>query len=130
MTAKFLLQRLVCVSVCSLLLAAVIFPQEVTHKISFTFDYDFSLTPACSPKIKKACVQQFNFYDISQGIAKRVKLGSIPVPTGASGLVKGISGTTEPLLFNSGRHLLAVSAQMPDGTESDLSKCTIIVKIP
>jgi hypothetical protein len=75
-------------------------------------------------------VQQFNFYDISQGIENRVKLGSMPVPAGASGFVQGISTTTEPLLFNSGRHRLAVSAQMPDGLESDLSKCTTIVKIP
>jgi hypothetical protein len=130
MTAHFLLQRLAFVSLCSALFTTVIFPQESTHKITFTFDYDFRITPACSPQIKQACVQQFNFYDISQGIAKRVKLGSMPVPSGASGLVKGISGTTEPLLFNSGRHLLAVSAQMPDGSESDLSKCTIIARIP
>ena len=130
MTAHFLLQRLAFVSLCSLLFTTVIFPQESTHKITFTFDYDFRITPACSAQIKQAYVQQFNFYDISQGIANRVKLGSMPVPSGASGLVKGISGTTERLLFNSGRHLLAVSAQMPDGSESDLSKCTIIVRIP
>ncbi len=117
-------------SLCSLLFAGVIFPQEARHKISFTFDYDFRVTPACSREVKQACVQQFNFYDISQGIAKRVKLGSIPVPAGASGLVKSISAKTEPLLLNSGRHLLAVSAQMPDGSESDLRMCTTIVKIP
>jgi hypothetical protein len=130
MTAHSLLQRSAFVSLCSLLLTAVIFPQESTHKISFSFDYDFRITPACSRAIKQACVQQFNFYDISQGIAKRVKLGSMPVPAGAGGFVQGISATTAPLLFNSGRHLLAVSAQTPDGSESDLSKCTTIVKIP
>jgi hypothetical protein len=130
MTAHSLLQRSAFVSLCSLILTAVVFSQQSTHKISFTFNYDFRITPACSRDVKKACVQQFNFYDISQGIAKRVKLGSMPVPDGASGFVQGISATTEPLLFNSGRHLLAVSAQMPDGSESDLSKCTTIVKIP
>src|SRR5580704_3943319 len=130
MTAHSLLQRSAFVSLCSLILTAVVFSQQSTHKISFTFNYDFRITPACSRDVKKACVQQFNFYDISQGIAKHVKLGSMPVPDGASGFVQGISATTEPLLFNSGRHLLAVSAQMPDGSESDLSKCTTIVKIP
>jgi len=101
-----------------------------THKISFTFDYDFRLTPACSPKVKQGCVQQFDFYDISAGIPKRVKLGSMPVPAGATGFVKGISFTTESLLFNPGRHRVAVSAQTPDGSESDLSKCATIIKVP
>jgi hypothetical protein len=100
-----------------------------THRITFTFDYDFRVTPACSPNVTEKCVQQFNFYDISAGIPKRVKLGSISVPAGASGFVKNISATTDPLLFNSGRHMLAVSAQMPNGLESDLSKCTTIVKV-
>jgi hypothetical protein len=103
---------------------------QAMHKITFTFDYDFGITPACSSEIRLPCVQQFNFYDISAGIPKRVRLGSIPVPSGATGLVKGISGASESHLFRSGRHMIAVSAQMPDGTESDLSECTTIVKIP
>jgi hypothetical protein len=130
MNALCLLKRLVFLSLCSLCLGAGIFPQDVPHKISFTFDYDFRVTPACSKEITKACVQRFNFYDISQGMAKRVKLGSMPVPAGASGLVKGISSTTEAMLFNSGRHMVAVAAQTSDGAESDLSKCSIIVTIP
>src|SRR5262245_27931616 len=100
------------------------------HTISLTFDYDFRVTPACSPNVTRGCVQQFNFYDISVGIPNRQRLGSIPVPARATGMVKGISARTEPFLFGPGRHRLAVSAQMPDGTESDLSKCTTIVKIP
>jgi len=101
-----------------------------THIITVTFDYDFTVTPACAPKVTKKCVKQFNIYDISPGIAKRVKIGSIPVPENARGLVKGISGKTEPFLFDPGRHRLAVSAQMPDGTESDLRRCITIVEIP
>jgi len=103
---------------------------QPTHKISFTFDYDFRVTPACSSEVKQACVQQFNFYDISTGIPNRVKLGSLLAPAGATAFVKGISFTTESLLFDSGKHRLAVSARMPNGSESDLSKCTTIVKIP
>lgn len=101
-----------------------------THRITFTFDYDFSVTPACSQEVKRACVQRFNFYEISPGISKRELLGSIPVPRDAKGLVKGISGTTEPFPFEPGKHRVAVAAQMPDGTESDLRKCTTIITTP
>lgn len=115
---------------CSVLLASVAGAQDVMHKIAFTFSYDFRQTPACSRKIKQACVQQFNFYDISAGLAKRVKLGSVPIPAHAKGFLKNISGTSDAILFNPGHHMLAVAAQMPDGSESDLRRCTTIVKIP
>ncbi len=103
---------------------------QPTHRITFTFDYDFSVTPACSREVKQACVQQFNFYEISRGISKRTLLGSIPVPADAKGFVKGISGATEPFLFDPGRHMVAVAAQLPNGTESDLRKCTTIIITP
>jgi hypothetical protein len=128
--AHFRLCQLAFLSLCSLLLAALLNPQDVTHKITFTFDYDFRVTPACSRKVKHGCVRQFNFYDISHGIPKRIKLGSTPVPDGASGLVKGISATTESLVFASGKHKVAVSAQVSEGSESDLSQCATIVTIP
>lgn len=101
------------------------------HTITFTFDYDFRATPACSPQDKKDCVQKFNFYDISLGIAKKVPLGSLPAPAGATGLglMKGISFTTERRLFRSGKHMVAVSAQLENGLESDPQKCTAIVKM-
>ncbi|HXX14865.1 MAG TPA: hypothetical protein VEJ47_08170 [Candidatus Eremiobacteraceae bacterium] len=101
-----------------------------THTITVTFDYNFRATPACSPTVTQRCVKQFIIYDISAGIPKRAKIGAIPVPPGATGFVKGISGTTEPLLFDPGKHRLAVSALMADGTESDLRLCTIVVQIP
>jgi len=101
-----------------------------TITIKVTFDYDFRITPACSAKVTQGCVQQFNLYEASLGILRRAKLLSIPVPAGATGFVKGISATTEPYLFDSGQHRLAVSAQMPNGLESDLSACTTIIKVP
>ena len=101
-----------------------------THTITVTFDYNFAVTPACSPTLTQKCVKQFNVYDISAGITKRTQIGSIPVPSSATGRVKGISGTTESFLFYPGRHRLAVSAQMSDGTESDLLLCTLMVQIP
>lgn len=102
------------------------------HSITLKFNYDFRATPACVPgvKNKKRCVAQFNAYDISAGIAKRTKLAALPVPSGATGLVKGLSLTTPSLLFESGKHLLAVTAQTPDGTESDPNKCTAWVELP
>lgn len=102
---------------------------QARHKITVKFDYDFRIIPACSQEAKMPCIQQFNFYDISAGIPKRVRLGSISAPSGASGLVKGIVGTSELLLFSHGKHMIAVSAQMPNGAESDLSGCTTIVQI-
>lgn len=118
------------VAILATLLYGPIGASQSTHKITFAFDYDFGVTPACSPTVKQACVQQFNFYDISRGVAKRTKLGSLPVPAGAAGFVKGISFTTDSFLFNPGRHMVAVGAQMSNGQESDLSKCSTIVKIP
>ena len=123
-----MVRKLLALVLLSLLYASALKSQS-THKITFTFDFDFSITPACSPEIREACVQQFNFYDISAGIPKRVKLGSFAAPAGATGHVKGMSVTTKLLLFKHGRHMFAVSAQMPSGLESDLSKCTRTVKI-
>jgi hypothetical protein len=100
------------------------------HRITFSFDYDFQASPPCSDKVKKKCVKLFVLYDLSAGIAKRTKLGTVAVPDHAAGLMKGISAMTDPILFNPGRHLIGVVAQMADGTESDYRKCTTIVTIP
>jgi len=123
-----MLSKLVTAVLVSVLCLGALAAQS-RHTIKFTFDYDFGITHACIAQIKKGCVQQFNFYDISTGVATRVKLGSLPVPAGAEGLVKGISFTTERRLFNPGKHMLAVSAQLADGLESDVNKCSTIVKI-
>lgn len=101
-----------------------------THKITVRFDYDFRGTPACSAKITEDCVQQFVVYDISGGVAKRIKLLVIPAPAGATGFVKGVDATTPPLLFEPGKHLLAVSAQMPNGRESNPTDCSTWVQVP
>ena len=123
-----MLSKLVTAVLVSVLCLGVLAAQS-RHTIKFTFDYDFGITPACSAEVKKGCVQQFNFYDISGGVATRVKLGSLPVPTVANGLVRGISFTTERRLFSPGKHMVAVSAQLADGMESDVSRCSAIVKI-
>jgi hypothetical protein len=100
------------------------------HKISITFNYDFSGTPVCPAKNAKSCVTQFNLYDISAGIQKKTKLMSFPPPAGANGNVKGITATTPLLVFEPGKHRLAVTAQMSKGDESDPNRCTIWVDVP
>lgn len=100
------------------------------HKITISFNYDFSQTPVCPAKNGKSCVTQFNLYDISAGVQKRTKLVSFPPPAEAAGLVKGITTTTPLLVFEPGKHLLAVTAQMSKGDESDMNKCTIWVDVP
>jgi hypothetical protein len=99
------------------------------HKITFTFNYDFTQTPVCSPTIAKVCVEQFNVYDISAGITKREKLMSFAPPADARGPVRGITVTTPLLPFKSGKHLLAVTAQLSTGGESDPNQCTVWVQV-
>jgi len=101
----------------------------VRHKrtVTVSFDYDFRLSPPCSPGLTSKCVKQFNVYDMT-GEA-RVKLFSIAVPVGAAGLIKGITGISEPLLLPAGKHLLAVTAESADGAESDAHACSTTVDI-
>jgi hypothetical protein len=100
------------------------------HTISVTFDYNFRLTPACSAKVTKRCVQRFVVYDMSEGMAKRTQLFVVAVPAEANGLVKGISGRSPELDFEPGKHLLAVTAQRPDGVESATPVSTTWITIP
>jgi hypothetical protein len=95
------------------------------HSITVKFNYDFGLTPGCALGAKKDCVQEFVVYDISAGPANRQRLASKPVDSGTTGRVEGISITSPRLPFEIGKHLIAVVARAPDGTESDLYKCTI-----
>jgi hypothetical protein len=102
--------------------------QPTKHTITVKFDYDFTTTPACSQKVTKKCIAKFVVYDISGG--KPYKLFEIPVPADASGAMKGISGESQPLLFESGKHLVAVTAQKDSGEESSAPASAVWVKIP
>lgn len=101
--------------------------QSSKHAITITFDYDFTAMHACSPKVSKKCIAKFVVYDISG--KKPYKLFTIPVPADASGPVKGISGQSEPLLFEVGKHLLAVTAQKDTGEESNTYACSVWITI-
>src|SRR5580700_1268407 len=109
---------------CVVLNAPACFAQEQPkHTISVTFDYDFTTMHACSKTLTKKCVVQFNVYDISG--PKRYFLFSIPAPAGASGPVKGISGSSPSLLFEPGKHLLGIAAKTDNGDESNPSACSV-----
>jgi len=100
------------------------------HTIRVTFDYDFRITPACSRKVIKGCVQQFVAYDISAGTKLSAMLFPIPLPTNPVGAVHGITATSPMLDFESGKHLISVSAMGPDGRHSRKSLCTTWIVIP
>lgn len=107
-------------------------PAAAKHTITVHFDYDFGGTPPCPQEKDKPCVQQFIVYDISGGPEpdKRFQLFTVPLPPSAKGAMKGITGTSPPISFESGRHLIAVTAQMPDKKESNPSVCQFWVTIP
>jgi hypothetical protein len=102
------------------------------HTITVRFDYDFNRTPACPQPKDKPCVAQFIVYDISAGTMpeKRFKLFTVAVPPDAKGAVRGIKGTSPPLAFQPGKHLLAVAAQMPDKKESNPAACQFWLTVP
>ena len=102
--------------------------QPPKHTISVKFDYNFTVTPACSQKVTKKCIAKFVVYDISGG--NPYKLFTIPVPGDASGAVKGISGESQPLLFEPGKHLISVTAQKDSGEESSPPASAMWVTIP
>ena len=101
--------------------------QPSAHSISVTFDYDFAKTPACAAKgTSKTCIKQFNVYDVSGG---RYKLFSIPVPEGATGIVRGITGKSPSKRFEPGTHFIAVAAESGAGVESDVNAAKFTVQI-
>lgn len=101
--------------------------ESAKHTITLTFDYDFTKTPACSATVKVHCVAKFSVYDISSH--KPYFLFFAPVPSGAHGVVKGITATSPQLLFAVGKHRIAVSAVEPDGSESPPHECKTIIEI-
>jgi hypothetical protein len=107
---------------CAFLLALAALPGPSQHTITATLNYDFTTDNACSSTVTTGCVKQFNIYDLS-GSAP-VKLFSIAAPSGATGPVSGITGTSAALTLKSGSHSFGATAQMADGTESDPNACT------
>ncbi len=73
---------------------------------------------------------QFIAYDISGGTKNPPMLFPIPLPAKPVGLVQGITKAGPPIDFESGKHLIAVSAMSPDGTHSQRSLCTTWITVP
>jgi hypothetical protein len=107
-------------------------PAPAKHTITVHFDYDFNGTPACPQPKDKPCVEQFIVYDISGGISpeQRYKLFTVAVPSEAKGAMKGITGISPPISFESGTHVIAVTAQTPGKKESDPEVCRFRLTIP
>jgi len=100
------------------------------HTVTVTFDYDFRQTPPCSKKVPTNCVTQFIAYDISAGVKHATMLFPIPLPANPVGAIHGITATSPKLDFESGKHLISVSAMGPDGRHSEKSLCTTWITIP
>jgi hypothetical protein len=100
------------------------------HAVTVTFNYDFTRTPACSGSVKKKCIALFNVYDVSGGAKNRIKLFTVPVPAGATKVANGISAKSPELVWEPGKHHLAVTAQMDNGSESTTLAATVWVTIP
>jgi hypothetical protein len=98
------------------------------HTLTVTLNYDFTTDNACSATVTKACVQQFNIYDVTSGTP--VKLFSVPAPSGAAAAVTGITGTSALLPLKSGVHIFGATAQMADGTESSPNASTATATVP
>jgi hypothetical protein len=109
----------------------------VPHTISVTFDYDFDRVPACTGKTQHHCVKQFVIYDISSGSNHAYQIGTVALPDSPYGQKRGIPGKTDPHVFESGKHLIAVTAQEPEPQPHPLesitagcASCTTWVNIP
>ena len=98
------------------------------HTLSVSLNYDFTTDNACSTTVTKACLQQFNIYDLTTGTP--VKLFTFPAPSGATGPVTGISATSALLPLKAGVHTFAATAQMADGTESSPNASTATATVP
>ena len=98
------------------------------HTLTVTFNYDFTTDNACSATVTKACLLQFNIYDVTTGTP--VKLFSVPAPSGATSAVTGISSTSALLPMKSGVHIFGATAQMADGTESSPNASTATATVP
>ena len=113
---------------CSMIVLAV--PAQAAagqHTVTVVFNYDFTVDNACSTTVTTGCLKQFNIYDLTSGTP--VFLYNIPAPSGANGVVTGITGTSGQLTLKAGKHTFGATAQMADGTESDPNASTAIASV-
>ena len=116
------------VAVLFIIMAIAANATPVQHTLTVTFNYDFTTDNACSATVTKACLLQFNIYDVTTGTP--VKLFSVPAPSGATSAVTGISSTSALLPMKSGVHIFGATAQMADGTESSPNASTATATVP
>ncbi len=100
------------------------------HSITVKFDYDFSRARACSPGVKRRCVQKFVVFVKDKRNNWEEKVLTIPAPAGAVEFTKGITATTPPITITPGRYELGVAAFGANGDQSDInaSRAKILIK--
>lgn len=103
-------------------------PAPKPHKISVKFDYNFAPMHACPARPSAPCIKRFDVYNLTD-TGQRILLFSIPAPAGAKSAVRGIAGTSKPLVFAPGQHLIGVSAVTNRGTQSDPHACSVMVDV-
>jgi hypothetical protein len=102
--------------------------QTAKHALTVTFDYDFGKNVACSDVVQQKCVAKFRVYDISLP-TKKYLLYTIAVPVGATGMMKGISGTSPEMTFVVGQHRIGVAAVTADNLESNPLVCQTVIVV-
>jgi len=98
------------------------------HRIAVKFNFDFTAMHACPVKSAAPCVKEFDVYNVTDA-GKRILLFTILAPRGAKDLVRGIRGTSKPLIFAPGEHMIEVTAVANNGRESKHRACTTMLNI-
>jgi hypothetical protein len=101
------------------------------HKVSVTFEYDFTLERPCKGKDTDAgtCVKQFIIYDITDPNAP-VKLFSIAVNPKAKKMRYRVKVKSNLVQLTDGTRTFAATAQWANGAESLPMACTTTVTVP
>jgi len=105
-------------------------PDSSCHKVTVTFNYDFTRMPSCPAPGKNPCIAHFHVYDISGGTANRVLLFSFDPSPGETKLHNGLTGSSPLLLFETGKHELGVTAETNQGGESAPGDSITWIDIP
>lgn len=98
------------------------------HKLSVTFNYDFTDAKGCKNKQTGRCVKRFIIYDVTDP-NNPVRLFSIGVPANVKKIIYQIKGSSPTLTLDDGIRTFAATAQWADGTESDKNACKVTVTV-
>jgi hypothetical protein len=98
------------------------------YNITVKFEYGFTAIHACPIKAAAPCLKQLNVCNLMDN-GQRILLFTIAAPRRANGIVRGISGSSQALVFAPGQHMIAVTAVTNLGMPSKPPECEIMVNI-